>query len=266
MKAKIITLVLTTLVLFGLSGKSIAGNEAKWKASFTKEIKWMKVTDVGTVVVCTEDGLYGVNQKDGTIIWKDETLKKMVVEAYDPVPGTPYIMISPEALPAEKAATTVKFNKGYVIIMNALDGVVSCNTKTMGMRKLLNIINLKELNAVIFVGMGEKKFTTQTIYMDLNTNTKVWENASFIAGDPKVVNKDCFLTLTSEGYALTSTKTGEVIFKKPIKFKSEDSPQLIFNSDRTIVYIITKRSGNAYKVADGTSLWATPIDMDEPAS
>jgi len=157
MKRKI-ELFAFVFIFLGLSYFAKAGTEPKWKASFTSEINWMKVTDVGTLVASTDDGIYGVNPGDGTIVWKNEELKKLNVEAYEPLSETPFIIITPGAKEKKGHAVVnpVAINKDYVLIINSLDGTVSCDTRKLGMSYLTGQFSLPELNAVIFVGKGSK--------------------------------------------------------------------------------------------------------------
>ncbi len=273
-------LILHALVLFTLLGFSTilnAQSNPKWKANFTKEIDWMKVTDVGTLVVCTEDGLYGINPDDGTVIWKNETLKKLIIEAYEPLAGTPFIIITPGAKPEKPkkglgAITGGGFNKGYVVIINSLDGVVASDTRDLGMSNLLGQYSLPELNAIIFTGIKGTKMIdkrSNTIFYDLSTNSKVWEKEFTIESfvEPAVIDQDYIIATGTTGYSIISTKTGDVKYKKEIKFKDVTlKPNMVFNKDKSVVYFVNKKFGNAYKVSDGSTLWKTPIDMDDPAT
>jgi len=275
MKKRIFQAVML-LTLFGFSNVSNAENNPKWKTKFTKEIEWMKVTDAGTFVVSTEDGLYGINPEDGTVIWKNEELKKLIVETYEPLAGTPFIIITPGAQPAKPkkglAAFAINLSKGYVVIINSLDGVVACDTRTLGMSNLLAEYSLPELNAIIFSGIKGIKMMDKrscTIFYDFNTNTMVWEKESSIDCfiEPKVIDQDNFIATGTTGYSIISTKTGEVKYKKEIKFKDVVlKPKMVFNKDKSVVYFVNKKFGNAYKVSDGTTLWKTPIEMDDPAT
>lgn len=278
MKSKIVLLMIL-LAFVGLSNVSNAGTDPKWKANFTKEISWIKVTDVGVPVLATEDGLYGINSEDGSILWKNEDLKKLIVETYEPLAGTPFIIINPGAQPvkaktgfAAMASIGSAFNKGYVVIINALDGTVACDTRTFGMSNLMGQHSLPELNAIIYLGVKGEKLRDRksfTIFYDFSTNTKLWEQEypleTFIP--PTVVDKDNIIATGSTGYSLIDAKTGMVKYKKEIKFKDMvNPPKIVFNGDKSVVYFVNKKFGNAYKVSDGSVVWKTPIDMDDPAS
>lgn len=266
--------VAIAFIFFGLGLIAKAGTDPHWKATFTKDINWMKVTDVGTLVVSTDDGIYGLNPEDGTIRWKNEELKKLIVDTYEPLSETPFIIITPGAKEKKglAAAASAAFNKGYVLIINSLDGTVSCDTRKLGMSNLTGQFSLPELNAIIFVGikgLKAKDKKSYTIFYDLSTNTAVWEQEyameSFVP--PTVIDKDNLIATGTKGYAIINTKTGEVKYKKEIKFKDEvEAPKMVFNQDRSVVYFVNKKFGNAYKIADGSLLWKESIDMDDPAT
>jgi outer membrane protein assembly factor BamB len=251
-----------------------AGTEPKWKATFGKELNWMKVTDVGTLVVATDDGLYGINSEDGSIVWKNEALKKLVVEAYEPLPETPFIIITPEAKPAKQSAFAGimgSFNKGSVVIINAQDGKVACDTKALGMDRLSAQYSLPDLNAIIFQGSSNKG-KQLTLFYDFNTNTKIWEqeyilgkkDASFLP--PAVIDKNTIIWTGTSGYSIIDAQTGALKYRTEIKFKDIAAPKMVFNKDRSVVYFVNKKFGNAYKISDGSKLWKEEIDMDDPAS
>jgi hypothetical protein len=276
MKSKI-SFIAALCILLGLSSISRAGSDPKWKATFTKDVKWMKVSEVGTLVVATEDGLYGVNQDDGAIIWKNEDLKKLIEEAYEPLPETPFIIITPGAQAKDKKGFAAAFanmgiNKGYVVIINALDGTISCDTRKLGMSNLTGQYHLPELNGVIFAGVKGLKGKDKkncTILYDFSTNSALWEKEYTIENFiiPTVVNKDNIIATGTAGYSLIDAKTGEVKYKKEIKFKDQvEPPKMVFNQDRSVVYFVNKKFGNAYNISDGSVLWKEPIDMDDPAT
>lgn len=271
-----IRLLFVAFLLSGFMSIVQAGTDPKWKANFTKEINWMKVTDVGTLVVSTDDGIYGINPEDGLVIWKNEELKKLIVETYEPLEGTPFIIITPEAKPVKgnklPGALTNVGSKGYVIIINSLDGTIACDTRTLGMSNLTAQYNLPELNSIIFVGIKgikNKDKKSCTIYYDFNTNKMIWEKEYILEGFvlPAVIDQDNIIATATKGYSIISTKTGDVKYNKEIKFKdTELAPKMVFNADRSVVYYVNKKFGNAYKLSDGSDLWKTPIDMDDPAS
>jgi hypothetical protein len=271
-----ITLLAIALIFSGWFNAVKAGSDPNWKANFTKEINWMKVTDAGVLVVSTDDGIYGIKPEDGTVIWKNEELKKLIVETYEPLSGTPFIIISPGAEPAKPktgfgALTSAGISKGYVLIINSYDGTISCDTRKLGMTNLTGQYSLPDLNAVIFVGIkGVKKDKkSYTICYDFSTNSALWEKEYALEGfvAPEVIDADNIIATGTTGFSLISAKTGEVKYKKEIKFKDlVEAPKMVFNNDKSVVYYVNKKFGNAYNIKDGSALWKTPIDMDDPAT
>jgi outer membrane protein assembly factor BamB len=257
---------------------TLAGTDPKWKQNFANEINWMKVTDAGALVVATDDGLFGVNADDGKILWTNDKLKKLIVETYESMAGTPYFIIAPDAKPTKAktgfaAAFAFGGPKPAIIIINGTDGTVVCDTKEqLGFKMLTGQYRLPELNTVIFEGVSAATKKMVAIYYDFNTNTKVWEKESILTNKcgsfvpPIVVDENTLLWTSSCGYSIIDIKTGNVKYSTEIKFKDPAAPKIVFNEDRSVVYFINKKFGNAYKISDGTALWKTPIDMDDPAT
>jgi len=106
-------------------------------------------------------------------------------------------------------------------------------------------------------------------FYDFSTNSVLWEQEYSLEGFvlPTVIDKDNLIATGTKGYSIISTKTGEVKYKKEIKFKDEaEAPKMVFNNDRSVVYFVNKKFGNAYKISDGSLVWKESIDMGDPAT
>jgi len=97
MNKKIVTL-LTAFCLLSVSAV-FAAAEPLWTHDFGKKVNWTKVSETGTPIVGAADGLYGVKGETGEVLWTNNNLKDLIVETYEAMPNTPYIIITPEAKP-----------------------------------------------------------------------------------------------------------------------------------------------------------------------
>ena len=86
---------------------------------FPKDINLIKMTDPGVAIVGTDDALYGVNS-EGTILWKNEKLKKVEAERVEILPGSELVFVSDKGLLARNRA------------LNVLDGREYANSGTKG--------------------------------------------------------------------------------------------------------------------------------------
>ncbi|MEO6583974.1 MAG: hypothetical protein ABIO05_06600, partial [Ferruginibacter sp.] len=88
-------LLLITLILQGFAG--MAQPATDWTKTFPSKINWYRITDAGVLVVGTKDGLYGINP-DGKEVWKIDQIENIQEENYDPIEGTPYIVMAKRGL------------------------------------------------------------------------------------------------------------------------------------------------------------------------
>ena len=84
--------------LFFAAGFCLAQKVTDWTKSFPSKVKWYKITDAGVLVVGTNDALYGVNPSDGKEVWKIDQIENIKEENYDPIEGTPYIVLAKRGL------------------------------------------------------------------------------------------------------------------------------------------------------------------------
>ena len=61
------------------STENIISKKEAWQAKFDREINWFNLTSLGTVVVSTDDALYGIEPISGKINWKNESFKKGIL-------------------------------------------------------------------------------------------------------------------------------------------------------------------------------------------
>ena len=76
----LVTIAFLLSILFFNSGYIYAAEgspyaEQAWTANFPKDIVWQQLTDAGYLVVCTEEGLYGIDPTSGATAWKMDDIK-----------------------------------------------------------------------------------------------------------------------------------------------------------------------------------------------
>ena len=110
-----------------------------WTKSFPSKVKWYRITDAGVLVVGTNDALYGINPSDGKEIWKNDDIENISEENYDPMEGTPYIVLAKRGLMKSS-------NK----IVDVVTGKEVANTTNLGLAAVTKRIYLMKSNAVFF--------------------------------------------------------------------------------------------------------------------
>ena len=160
-------LLLNFLLLAALI--SNAQKDQDWTKNFPSKINWYQISDAGTLVVATKDGLYGINAADGSEAWKNDDIENIQESNYDPIEGTPYAAIS-------KAGLMKSVNN----IIDLVTGKVVANTKNLGLTSVSKRIYLMKSNQVLFYGAGKTGKPT-IMLVDLSTGEKKWEQEKVMA-------------------------------------------------------------------------------------
>lgn len=203
--------ILFTLLIAFTSIISVAQNKTDWTKNFPSKINWYKITDAGVLVVATKDGLYGVNPSDGKEIWKNDDIENINEDNYDPIEGTPYIVMA-------KRGIFKSSNK----IVDVVTGKVIANTRDLGLMALTKRIYLMKSNAVLFYGTGASGKPT-LMKVNLADGAKVWEqqklfekNSEQIVSEAGEVADGLFIATNRNIYKL-NPQTGEQLFNIDMK-------------------------------------------------
>ena len=88
----VLSLIAFLLVVFS----PITGGASSqlWTHKFDKDVKWHKVTDVGTLLVSTDEGIYSFDPETGQINWQRDDLKKIPEFNVDEIENTPFLFVS----------------------------------------------------------------------------------------------------------------------------------------------------------------------------
>lgn len=108
-------LILNLLLWAGLAQAQTDG----WTKTFPSKINWYKITDAGILIAGTKDGLYGITPSDGKEAWKIDNIENIQEENYDPIEGTPYIVLAKRGL-----------IKSVNNVVDVVTGKVTINTRT----------------------------------------------------------------------------------------------------------------------------------------
>lgn len=198
-------------IIASISCISIAQNANDWTKTFSSKIKWYKITDAGILVVGTADGLYGVNPSDGKEIWKNDDIENIQEENYDPIEGTPYIVLA-------KRGLLKSTNK----IVDVVTGKEVANTSELGLAAVTKRIYLIKSNSVLFYGTGKTGKPT-LMKINLTDGAKVWEQQKlFEKSSEQIVSeagevKDGIFIATNKNIYKLNPGTGEVLYNIDMK-------------------------------------------------
>ena len=199
------------MLISAISSMSIAQNANDWTKTFPSKIKWYKITDAGVLVVGTNDALYGISPTDGKEIWKNDDIENIQEGNYDPIEGTPYIVLAKRGLMKSS-------NK----IVDVVTGKEVANTKDLGLAAVTKRIHLIKSNAVLFYGIGSTGKPT-LMKVNLADGTKAWEqqklfekNSEQIVSEAGEAADGIFLATNKNIYKLNS-QTGESLYSVDMK-------------------------------------------------
>lgn len=186
------------LLVFQLFAATAQPTGKDWSKTFPGNINWYRITDAGVLAVATKDGLYGVNPQDGSDVWKQDDIENIKEENYDPIEGTPYIVLSKSGL-----------IKNSIKVLDVVTGKTLADSRDLGFINIQKRLYLKMTNSILLFGIGKTgKPTltkinltdasvawTQEKIFDKNTEQIVSEagetaTALFIATDKRIYKLD----------------------------------------------------------------------------
>ncbi len=190
---------------------SVAQKNEDWTKNFPSKINWYQISDAGTLVVATKDGLYGINPADGAEAWKNDDIENIQESNYDPIEGTPYAAIT-------KAGLLKSVNN----IIDLVTGKIVANTKALGLNNVSKRIYLMKSNQVLFYGYGKTGKPT-VMLVDLSTGEKKWEqektfakNAEQVVSEAGETADGIFIATDKNIYKLNKA-TGELMYSVAMK-------------------------------------------------
>ncbi len=189
-----------------VSVENIVAKKEAWQAKFDREINWFNLTSLGTVVVSTDDALYGIDPKSGNISWKSEQFKKLSKTNYASLIGSPFIAIFEGGIMSMRQT-----------IIDVTDGRIVCNTKDLGMKYANKRLSIPNLGSVLFGGMDSNGQALMLVSLidgkkQWSVN-KVFEKAAEqLVAEPLLTDKG-ILVATSQRIYMLDKATGNVIYK-----------------------------------------------------
>ncbi len=248
-------LLLNFLLLAALI--STAQKDQDWTKNFPSKINWYQISDAGTLVVATKDGLYGINPVDGSEAWKNDDIENIQESNYDPIEGTPYAAIT-------KAGLMKSVNN----IIDLVTGKIVANTKELGLNYVSKRIYLMKSNQVLFYGTSKTGKPT-IMLVDLSTGEKKWEQEKVMTkASEQIVSEagetaDGIFLATDKNIYKFNKATGEVMYSVPMKSDLPVAPPVEMENKKGFgsVLSIGKTFGKAMDKQVGANIIITSADF-----
>ncbi len=190
---------------------SFAQQPVDWTKTFPTKVKWYKITDAGILVVGTNDALYGVAPSSGKEVWKIDQIENIQEENYDPIEGTPYIVLAKRGL-----------LKSSNNIIDVVTGKVIANSRELGLAAITKRIHLIKNNAVLFYGTGSTGKPT-LMMVSLASGQKIWEQSKlFEKNSEQIVSEagettDGIFIATNRNIYKLNKQSGDVLYSIDMK-------------------------------------------------
>lgn len=84
--------ILILVICLLINSITSIAQDADYTYTFDGQVKWMLLTDTGTLLASTGEALVGINPHSQEVDFKIDRLKKVKEENLEFVPGTPYLM------------------------------------------------------------------------------------------------------------------------------------------------------------------------------
>lgn len=238
-------------VLFISSTVNINAQNPTYNYQFDGQVKWMLLTQSGTLLASTGEALVGIRPNVGELAFKIDRLKNVKEENLEFVPGTPYLIIKPKGMYTHTSVVDVVAGK-MVFDSKEEDwkgGVSSRYFITPEMKFVVNGMHKEE-------GLGEYKGGVGLYDMLDGKLIRIFERKSTdaMSGRPDIMG-DNIVIPGLKTITCYSIQTGEVKWESVIK----NATQIITHEETQEIYAFRTKGTNTevYKIdaSNGNSLW-----------
>jgi len=249
------------MVAFFLNATSLFSQKAEmpdYDYQLGAKINEMTITEGGTVVVATNDGLVGIKPGQNALLFNFTDYGRVKPEELFYVPQAPYVIIGQTGfanLATKKA------------VIDYISGKKLFSTEDNGWKQVYSCDVMMPQNKLVVSGQrrANEKYASAVAVYDLNTGAedyqfnlvepgKVTMRNFSVTGRPLLL-KDKLLIPTSQGI-LAKTKTGETIWENKIK----NVNWMTNNESETDIYAFAgttnRKNTRIYKInANGSEAW-----------
>lgn len=238
------------LFVLALSG-TINAQEPTHNYEFDGQVKWMLLTDTGTLLASTGEALVGIKPNSSELAFKIDRLKKVKEENLEFVPGTPYLIIKPKGMFLH--TSVVDLMNGEMVFDSKEEGwqngVTSRHFISPEMKFVVN--GAKK-------GEGAGNYTSGVGLYDMLTGNlmRIFERkpTNAMSGRPDIMGDDIVIP-GIKNISCYSISTGALKWESDVK----NATQIITNDETKEVYAFRTKGANTvvYKIdaSSGSNLW-----------
>ncbi|NVO03878.1 MAG: PQQ-binding-like beta-propeller repeat protein [Bacteroidetes bacterium] len=201
--SKIKILFLAIILTGSILGIRAGNTEPFWSKVTKSSILWQKVTPLGQLIACTNDGLYGIDVNTGAELWVIPELKNASESTYEPVSNSPFLSVS-----------TNDGGSNFCII-NPFEGKILFSSKGAGIQQVNDKYFLYKNNKILITGLPAGSKNLELVMVDMGTGKKLWSKSggfSLTSGVKDLGNDE--VLITSAFYAMKiKASTGDEIWK-----------------------------------------------------
>jgi len=142
-----------------------------WSAKFTSAINWQRIHSLGTIIVSTNNALYGVNPSDGTISWENKSFAALNPSMMEEIPGTEFLAISYKTDQASSIPlqAIIKVLDGKVLFDSKKEGIGVLSRHVLPRSSRLLIMGAKQ-------GVDLKDLFASIFMYDIQSGKQLWMN------------------------------------------------------------------------------------------
>jgi len=282
----------TLLFPFCLPSSSPAQTAPDREVSPGGAVNWMRTTSAGNLLVCTSEGLKGIDPAKGTVQWTVAALANAPESGFEEVKGTPFVALAPasgadQLLIVEPFEGRVLFNsreagisnvtskyflyEANVIVVVGQQGpepVMACVDMASGKMLWNKSSDFSKLTACVAAGPDEIILSTLFFAYKLNAHTgeELWKQSP----DPKFAAMAGFMNTLDRGGA--NLNTGNDIYA--VLVATPHAPGIVImgaqkvnrkestgTDGKTTVTVTYESFFNAFRASDGGYAWAEPVKL-----
>ena len=247
----------------------------QWDVILPSKVKWLQVNDWGMVIAACENGMYGMDPRDGKKIWENTSLTNINEDFYSNIENTPLVLIADKGSDAK------------TVVINGLTGDVVFNSEKEGFSKVVSRKIIPEIEGLLIVYQTDAGDGI-ALYNYVN-GTQKW-NSSIEKAKSNAVQPEPFLDngqniVMANGPILyhIDASSGSILWNYEVKkniidvftgptgnelYTVSGSPSDSYRNNNTKSSLTVtggtgKFSIDCIALADGSSIWKNPIEYSK---
>lgn len=280
--------LLFAAALFPLAG--IGQVEVKWNTELSSNIIWQEVSSLGNLIVCSGDGLMGVNTETGDVNWSKKEHANLERHLYRELPSSPFFTVEEKEViylidqfTGDEVFSSAKAGiadiKDYFLLYNS-DAILVAGKNTAGEPVMLSVkmsdgslswtMNEKFGRIVAANELGNDELLIVTLFnnykLNASTGNIIWKevNSKEAAQVDKLGAFGDLMKTAAEN--LTSDMEIQLEFyRKPgadvFYLASQQEQQSATTSSSGEPTINYTNNYNAYNISDGSLVWDDDLEV-----